>query len=406
LNRKKIKIYSLTTTYPESVNSTKPRFVHALNKELVNLGAEVIVICPHLHSPQTKIIMDSVHIQFFKYLPQRYEIGTRSIPDSVKTFSGKLKVLMLLINFFLYTIRTCSKEEDYILHGNWAFPGGYIAYLISRFKKKKFIVTVHGSEIPLLEKFSFFKKMTVNSMNNSSNVITSNNYLKNKLVEMGVHSEKIVLIRPIPNFVEHKSDSQTLTNFREKFTSEKNKIILCVGRLTEVKGIEYLIRSISLIKTKKIHLLIVGEGVLLEELKKLTKSLEIEDKVTFFGAASRDELSLLYDISDVFVLSSIVTSEGATEGTGLVILEAMESGLPVIASSVGGITETIQHEQNGLLVNEKNPSAIAKSIERILSDNSFKDKLIKNSKITVNEFNPNTIAQKYQDIFKRILKNS
>jgi len=399
LNRKKIKVYSLATTYPESANSTKSRFVHALNKELVNLGAEVTVICPHSHTPQTKIIMDSVHLQFFKYLPQRYEFETGKIPDTVKTFSGKIKVLVMLINFFLYTLRTCPKKEDYILHGHWAFPGGYIAYLISRFKKKKFIVTVHGSEIPLLEKFSFFKKMTVNSMNNSSKVITSNNYLKNKLIEMGVKSEKILLIRPIPNFVEHKSNLQTLTNFREKFTSKKNKIILFVGRLTEVKGAEYLIRSIPLIKTKNIHLVIVGDGVLLDELKKLTKSLEIEDKITFFGAAKRDELSLLYDTSDVFVLPSIITSEGATEGTGLVILEAMESGLPVIASSVGGIPETIEHEQNGLLVNEKNPASIAMSIERILSDNSFKDKLVKNSKITVNDFNQNTIAQKYLDIF-------
>jgi len=403
LKGKKIKIYSLTTTYPESINSTKPRFVHALNTELVNLGAEVTVICPHLHTPQTKIIMDSVHIQFFKYIPQRYEMNTRSIPDTVKTFSGKLKVLVMLINFFIYTMRTCTKTEDYILHGHWGFPGGYIAYLISKFKKKKFIVTVHGSEIPLLEKFSFFKKMTVNSMNNSSKVITSNNYLKNKLVEMGVKSEKIVLIRPTPNFVEHKSDLQTLTNFREKFTSKKNKVILYVGRLTEVKGVEYLIRSIPLIKTKNTHLLIVGEGVLHDELKKLTKSLQIEDKVTFFGAANRDELSLLYDISDVFVLPSIVTSEGATEGTGLVILEAMESGLPVIASSVGGIPETIQHEQNGLLANEKNPSLIAKSIDRILSDNSFKDKLVENSKITVNEFSSTIIGKKYYEIFQNCL---
>jgi len=403
LNRKKIKVYSLATTYPESNNSTKSKFVHALNTELVNLGAAVTVICPHSPTSKSKIILDSVHIRFFKYLPQRFEFETGKIPDIVKTFSGKLKVFVMLINFFLYTMRTCTKTEDYILHGHWAFPGGYIAYLISRFKKKKFIVTVHGSEIPLLEKFSFFKKMTVKSMNKSSKVITSNNYLKNKLVEMGVKSEKIVLIRPIPNFIEHKSDSQTLKNFREKITSEKNKIILFVGRLTEVKGVEYLIRSVPLIKTENIHLLIVGEGVLLEELKKLTKFLHIEDKVTFFGAANRAELSLLYDTSDVFVLPSIVTSEGAAEGTGLVIVEAMESGLPVIASDVGGIPETIQNEQNGLLVKEKNPSSIAKSIDRILSDIRFKDKLIENSKISVNDFNQNTIAQKYLDIFLKMI---
>jgi len=346
--------------------------------------------------------MDSVPILFFRYLPGKYEINSKSIPDETKSKIGKLKVIIMILNFFLFTFRLCLKDKDYVLHGHWAFPSGYISYLISKILKRKFIVTVHGSEIPLLEKFSFLKKIVINSLNKSSGVITSNNYLKNKLISMGVNEEKILLIKPIPNFVEHQSDKQKLKKFSENFTTSNNKIILFVGRLTEVKGTEYLIKSLPEVKMKNIHLIIVGDGILSEELKNLSKKLHLEDKVTFFGAANRTELGLLYDISDVFVLPSIVDSRGGTEGTGLVIPEAMESGLPIIASSVGGIVNTIKDGENGILVPEKDFRSIASAIELLISDSEIRRKIIKNSKKTVDEFSPKNIAHGYLNILKHL----
>jgi len=112
----------------------------------------------------------------------------------------------------------------------------------------------------------------------------------------------------------------------------------------------------------------------------------------------------LHDLSDVFVCPSIIDSKGETEGLGVVIPEAMESGLPVIASSVGGIVDILKNEVNGLLVEQKNPMAIAKAIERIFSDEELKKKMIENSKKTVKEFSPETIAKKNFKIFDKIVK--
>jgi len=83
----------------------------------------------------------------------------------------------------------------------------------------------------------------------------------------------------------------------------------------------------------------------------------------------------------------------------------MESGLPVIATSVGGIVDIIKNEVNGLLVEQKNPMAIAKAIERIFSEEELKKKMIENSKSTVNEFLPKKIAQKYLVYFDIPLVN-
>lgn len=395
---KKIKILSLSTTYPESSDSTKPKFVHLLNKELAKLGAEINVISPHSKGLPEKTEMDSIQINFFKYLPDSLEI-TKSIPDEAKTIGGKLKILLMLFRFFLFSKSFSHKYTDLILHGHWAFPGGYIAYLIAKRLKKKFIVTVHGSEIAQLKKYSYLRKITVNALNHSSKVIASNNFLKNRLIKLGINENKIELIKPVPNFITTNLKQNELKKFREKFTNQENKIILFVGRLTEVKGTEYLIKSLKLLKIKNFHCIIVGGGILEKKLKELAQTENLSEHITFFGPANSKQLGSLYSIGDVFVLPSIVDSLGGTEGTGLVIPEAMNCNLPVIASNVGGIADIIKHEENGLLVEQKNPEQIANAIDRIFSDSILDNKIIQNSKKTVEEFSPSLIAKKYYEIF-------
>jgi len=390
-----MKIYSLTTTYPESELSTKPRFVHALNQEFARMGIKTTVICPHTKGSKKKFVIDLVHVRFFKYLPEKLEINQQSIPDIVKSISGKIKVSIMITNFFLYSLVVCSKDKDYIFHGHWAFPSGYLAYILAKILNKKFIVTVHGSEIPLLQRINFLRKMTVKALNHAHRVFASNQYLESKLIEMGVNKEKISLVRPIPNFVEQKFENTELENYKKTLTRPENKIILFVGRLTEVKGVEYLLRAIPHIKDQNIHLVVAGDGALFDKLNGLVNSLEITDKVTFLGAINPKQLAKCYGIADVFVLPSIITDNGITEGTGLVILEAMYFGIPVVASSVGGIPETIKNEFNGLLVKPKDPPEIALAITRILSDAELEKMLVKNSQKTIEEFMPSTVAEKY-----------
>jgi len=397
----KINLISLSTTYPSSTDSKTPKFVHALNKELFSQGFNINVISPHIKGSKTKITLDSIQIHFFKYLPENFEIK-KSIPDEVKTTCGKIKIFFMIFRFFLFSRNFCSKKENYILHGHWAFPAGYLAYHLSKKYKKKFIVTVHGSEIALLEKSGFLKKITINALNNSTKVIASNNYLKNKLIKLGVSEDNIELIRPIPNFVNHDIPRSELSDFREKFTSKNNKIILFVGRLTEVKGTKYLIKSLESLKTQNFHCIIVGGGPLENQLKKLANSLNVSEKITFFGSANTEQLGFLYNVSDVFVLPSVVDSLGGTEGTGLVIPEAMDCGVPVIASNVGGIPEIINDKENGILVEQKNPQSIAKAIDLIFSDTQLREKIIQNSKKTVQDFSPSEIGIKYFEILKKI----
>jgi len=404
MQKKEILIYSLTTTYVKSSTRVFFRFVHGLNKELIPLGVSVKVITPHSKGEKLKEIVDGVKIIRFKYCPENFEINSSFITDDVsKSRKGLFKVLLMTLGFFSKTFIECLKEKPDIFHAHWAFPTGYVAYILSKIFRKKIVVTIHGGEIPLLKKFYFVRHVVINSLNNSSFVIANSNFTKKELMSLGVKERKIIVEKVTPNFLKHSNDKKSLAKFRGKFTKPDNQIVLFFGRLVERKGVEYLIRALKEIETKNVHLIISGDGEMFEKLRILTKQLHLESKVTFFGRATDQELALLQEISDIFVCPSIVDSRGITEYLGLVIPEAMEAGLPVIATSVGGIVDTVKNEVNGLLVEQKNPKAIANAIEKYVSNDELKKKMIENSKKTVLEFSPPIIAKKYFDIYQNIL---
>jgi len=403
VKKTKIKIYSLSTAYPESKTSIRHHFVHTLNKELVKLGLDVKAITPHLKDSLTNEKMDLVTVKRFRYLPENSEINSASIADLVSNSRfGFFKVIIMCMIFFVVTFFECLKERPDILHGQWAFPGGLIAIILSKVFRKKSVVTIHGG-IAMLKKFKSLKRITIYWLNKSSLIITNSNYTKNKFLQIGVKPDKMIRVFVPPNFVDKPNNSNSLLEFRKTFADPSNKIILFVGRFAEYKGIEYLLKSILEIKDDKVHLIIAGYGVLLNKLQALTKSLGLEKKVTFEVAPSSERLGMIHGISDVFVLPSIIDSRGETEGLGLVIIEAMKSGLPVIASSVGGIIDIIKHEENGLLVKSKDPLSIAQAIQRIISDKKLKEKIIKNSNHIVKEFYPEQIAKHHFDIYKKLV---
>ena len=113
----------------------------------------------------------------------------------------------------------------------------------------------------------------------------------------------------------------------------------------------------------------------------------------------------LHDISDVFVCPPIVDSKGFTENLCKTIPEAMESGLPVVATNVGGVPEVVQNEETGLLVEQKDPIALAKAIDRIFSDNVLYNKLVSNSKQIVDKFSLESLEEMYVKTIVGVVNN-
>ena len=143
--------------------------------------------------------------------------------------------------------------------------------------------------------------------------------------------------------------------------------LLSVGRLVEVKGIEYAIRAVALLRDTgmDVHYSVVGDGPLRDELEALVRQLGLTTDVTFHGAQPRENLLGYFARHHLFLFPSCTSSGGAQEAQGLVVVEAQASALPVVASRSGGIPEVMQDGRTGILIPEKNPDALAAAVRQL-----------------------------------------
>jgi glycosyltransferase involved in cell wall biosynthesis len=145
--------------------------------------------------------------------------------------------------------------------------------------------------------------------------------------------------------------------------------ILFVGRHIERKGIRYLIESAKFLPRDHYEIRIVGVGDQTEQLKEFARTIAAANpdaaEIVFTGKLSPEELANEYRNANAFTLPAIVDSRGDTEGLGVVLIEAMELGLPVVACNVGGIPDVVVDGVSGMLVPEKNSEALACAYKRL-----------------------------------------
>jgi len=186
-------------------------------------------------------------------------------------------------------------------------------------------------------------------------------------------------VEVIPNGVDDKlfTPNWNKEELKTQFGIE-GKVVLYVSRMSYRKGPHVLLNAFS--KIEDATLIMVGSGEILPFLKAQAKFLGIEDRVKFMGYVESATLPRIFGMADVFVLPSITA-----EAFGIVILEAMASGLPVVATNVGGIPEIIRESESGLLVPPGNELELRNAIEKLLLDDDLREWLGNNGRKAVEE---------------------
>jgi glycosyltransferase involved in cell wall biosynthesis len=259
-----------------------------------------------------------------------------------------------------------KKNKIDIVHSNTRTTQ-VLGCLLSRFCKVPHISTCHG----------FFKKRFFRKVFPcwGQKVIAISEPVKEHLSgDFKVDAKNIVVIHNGIDVDKFKSQNvKCKTEIKKAFGLGDGSVIGIVARLSDVKGHIYLIQAMRdvLDKIPNAQLLIVGEGKMKEELVKLVKSLDIGKSVFFIPEVNdtKDVLSVM----DLFVMPSL------KEGLGLALMEAMASGLCVIATAVGGIKSLIQDGYNGLLVRPKDAQQLSEAISALLRDGQKREYLGRNA---------------------------
>jgi len=301
-----------------------------------------------------------------------------------------------------------EKLNPDIIHAHFGYNGIFIKKLLKKYKLNiPLIIAFHGTDITSKPVLDFAYRQEIKNLKTYKNSIYTANsfFLKNKMIQYGILKNKIEIVKNTFNkqFLNTKNN-----NF---FKDGKDFKIINIARFVDIKGQKYLLKAFAkLVKNdyKNSSLTFIGDGNTKKEIEQLANALKIRNKVNFLGIVDHNKIPYILKRQNIYVQPSIKDLKTFQEESfGIVILEAIVVGLPVIVTNTGGISETVieDDQQFSFIVPEKNPEAIYKILKKMVSNKyTFKDNANYAKKI-INKFSPENNTNDIINIYKRLLKN-
>jgi glycosyltransferase involved in cell wall biosynthesis len=306
----------------------------------------------------------------------------------------QLLAIPYIISGFIKCLQLCRQEKFDLLHVHWPFPHGLIALGASKLFKIPMLLNFHGAELLLIRKHAWVAPVLRFILSQSQAVFANSHFTAQKINAL---RKTEVYCSPYGTTL----SSQVSTELHPV----KNKFrILFVGRHIERKGLIYLIEAASKLDPSRFEVRIAGAGDLTSSLMEKAKEIAPET-VVFTGKLSSKELQEEYQKANVFVLPAIVDQKGDTEGLGVVLIEAIEYALPVVASNVGGIPDVIIDHETGLLVEAKNSDALTDAFLKLESDEALSQKLVTGARAHIRKyFSWEPIIKNQIEVYESILR--
>lgn len=380
-NHDSLRVLVLATSYPLGPQDSASVFLRYLSEHLQRQGAEV-----HVLAPADRVGGDAfengVHVHRFRYMfkpLQKLCYGSGILPNLKRQPWLWLTVPFFLLAFSLATAAAVIRVRPHIIHGHWVIPTGVIGLLIGKLFGKPFVITAHGGDAFSMRSglLSRVKRFVVRH----ATAWTSNTNATAQAVQ--VEPGKNCHIIPMGVDTAHFKSVTA-----ETVSGDGKKHVLFIGRLVEKKGVTVLLDAVARLPEEmrtQVTVDIIGDGDQKPRLIKQATALGIDGIVNFVGYVENAGLPRYLHKAELFVGPSVIDSAGDTEGQGVVFLEAMACGVPVIASRVGGIAEVIEDGSSGALVEPGDPAALSSAMQLLLGDDEKRLRYAQRGLQVVNE---------------------
>lgn len=400
----KMKVLVLSHMYPSSFNFLSGIFVHEQVKELIRQDCEIKVVSPVPLSffPLNRIsskwrrysqipfreVRDGVEVYYPRYVAFPRDVFFAS--SGLRMYWGIRKLIRQLYESFKFDI----------IHAHVALPDGYAAMLVSKELKKPFVVTIHGQDLQhTIYKSRDCRKSLVKVFKNANMIITVSGKLK-RIAEAEIgFLEKIRVINNGIN--KNRIEQISLLAQNTNNCGVKEKIILSVSNLIKTKGIDFNLLALArlLPQYPSVKYRVIGDGPEKGYLLELSKKLGIMRNVEFVGKQPNDEVIKHMCNADIFSLPSW------SEGFGIVYLEAMACGKPVIACRGEGIEDVIEDGETGFLVNPRDVDSLAEVLEFLLNNpQKARDVGEKARKHVMENYTWEKVASKIISVYEEVIK--
>jgi glycosyltransferase involved in cell wall biosynthesis len=317
----------------------------------------------------------------------------------VKSLQRNISIFLDIISLYrLYLL--LKKYKPDIVHAHTS-KAGFLGRLAARLAGVRIIIYMpHGhifygyANCPVTYLFIILERFAAKF---TTRVVTITNIEKQEFIKRRIGTEdKFVTIHNGLDLKNYQAiDVNGLLALKDNLQIQPGiSVISVISRLEPVKGIDIFIRA--LVGVNKVFpsflALIVGDGSLKEQLKTLSKDLNLDSKILFLG--------FLKNVRDIIYLSDLVVNPARNEGLGLAIIEAGALGKTVVATRVGGVPEVVEDNKTGILVESKNPESLALGIIRVLQNKEFAQGLGQKAKEKVSkEFSQDKMISEFEKLY-------
>lgn len=306
--------------------------------------------------------------------------------------------LMSMLLFFpssvLAGLKLCRKNHYDVINAHFVIPSGPAGVLLSRLFRIPIIMSVYGGDIYDPSKRSsphrhfFTRKLITWLLNSSECIIAESNNIK-ELTERYYKPKKDIEVIPVG----FRAPVFNPVSREELNLSSNDLIIISIGRLVKRKGFDQAIRAIAGLQHENVKYLLIGQGPEETDLKNLAKQLKVQDKVVFLGYQPEDKKFQYLANADIYLLSSL------HEGFGICLMEAMYSGLPIVATDNGGQADLLEEGRNALFAPTGDYKELARRIDAIAVDKKLRIAMGENNKKDIRRYSMTRVAREYLDIF-------
>ena len=356
-----MRVLHIMTAFPRHAGDPIVPWLVEMLKQLRARGVECEVLASSYRGMASGTF-EGIPVHRFRYFPRRWENLTHeeTAPDRMR----KSLLYRFMPGFYVLAgmaaaWRVARRGRYDVIHVHWPMPHALLGRAAQLASGAPVVSTFYSVEVRWIAKslplLTGLLKWTIRSPAQAVAISTSTADEMRRLVDVPIEViPYTVALPPSPPRTRARGGE-----FR----------VLFVGRLVERKGVHVLLRALArLPDDSPVRLVVCGDGPERPRLEALARELGVLGRVELAGRVSDERLRTEYAEADAFVLPAIVDARGDTEGLGVVLLEAMNSRVPVVASDAGGITDIVEHERTGLLVPPGDEGALAAALARLAGD--------------------------------------
>jgi glycosyltransferase involved in cell wall biosynthesis len=376
-----MRILLINSEYPPIGGGAGSASAHLADR-LNTLGQEITVLTARYGNLPPEAVQNDVRVKRIKTL-RRKQDRSNAFEQMIFLLTGSYHALSLIRHW----------RPDVIL-AFFGIPSGAVSWVVKKFTGIPYLVSLRGGDVPGFRPydFAFYHRLAspfLNGIWHCAGAVVANSQ---GLRQLAANFNNQIAIQVIPNGVDIHQFS-----LPEKRDWKPPKMLF-VGRLVYQKGLDLLVNALGELRELPWHLTLVGDGPHRYELEALAKGFGFADRIEFKGWIHKDVITQEYSEANLFVFPS------RHEGMPNAVLEAMASGLPVVASNIAGNEELIIHGKTGLLVPPENPQVLRDELRKILPDSEGRMKMgLESRKRVENNFTWERVADQYLTLLQGII---